>query len=164
MDLLSPEIGLFFWTLIAFLAVLFLLKKFAWKPILSSLSDREKGISDSIAAAERVKGEMSQMQAENEKLMMQAREERTAMLKEAKDMKDRIVSEAREQAKIEANRILLDAQQQIERQKNAAMTEVRNKIGTLAVEVASKILRKQLESADSQNNYIDMLANDIKLN
>jgi len=89
MDLLTPELGLFFWTLIAFLAVFMILRKFAWGPILSSLGEREKGIADSIASAERVKNEMSQLQSENEKLLAQAREERSIMLKEAKEIKDR---------------------------------------------------------------------------
>jgi F-type H+-transporting ATPase subunit b len=164
MDLLTPELGLFFWTLIAFLAVFFILKKFAWKPIINSLGEREKGIADSIATAERVKSEMSQLQAENEKLLVQAREERTAMLKEAKEMKDRIVNDAKEQAKTEANKIIVDAQQQIIQQKNAALTEVKNEIGNLAIEVAGRILRKQLSAAEGQEAYLKMLAEDIKLN
>jgi F-type H+-transporting ATPase subunit b len=164
MDLLTPELGLFFWTLIAFLAVFLILKKFAWKPILESLDEREKGIADSISTAERVKGEMTQLKSENEKLMAQAREERNIMLKEAKEMKDKIVGEAKEQAKIEANKIIAEAQVQITQQKNAAMTEVKNEIGTLAVEVAEKILRKQLSSTEGQEAYMSMLSNDIKLN
>lgn len=164
MDLLTPELGLFFWTLIAFLAVFFILRKFAWKPILNSLGEREKGIAESIAVAERVKGEMSQLKSENEKLMADAREERATMLKEAKEMKDRIISEAKEQAKTEANKIIADAQQQIIQQKNAALTEVKNEIGGLAVAVAGKILRKELSSSDGQDAYMKMLAEDIKLN
>jgi len=164
MDLLTPELGLFFWTLIAFLAVFFILRKFAWKPILSTLNEREKGIADSIATAERVKNEMSQLKSENEKLMAQAREERTQMLKEAKEMKDRIINEAKEQAKLEAGKIMTDAQLQIQQQKMAALTEVKNEIGNLAVEVAGKILRKQLSAADGQDAYMKMLAEDIKLN
>jgi F-type H+-transporting ATPase subunit b len=96
--------------------------------------------------------------------MMQAREERTAMLKEAKEMKDRIVTEAKDQAKVEANKIIIDAQQQIQQQKMAALTEVKNEIGNLAISVAEKVLRKQLSSADSQESYLKMLAGDIKLN
>jgi len=164
MDLLTPELGLFFWTLVAFLAVLFILRKFAWKPILASLGEREKGIADSIATAERVKGEMSQLKSENEKLLAQAREERTMMLKEAKEMKDKIVGDAKEQAKEEANKIIIDAQQQIQQQKMAALTEVKNEIGTLALEVAEKILRKQLSASEGQEAYMNMLAENIKLN
>ena len=164
MDLLTPELGLFFWTLVAFIAVFLILRKFAWKPILSSLGEREKGIADSIATAERVKAEMSQLKSENEKLLAQAREERTQMLKEAKDMKDRIINEAKDQAKVEANKIITDAQVQIQQQKMAALTEVKNEIGTLALGVAEKILRKQLAGADGQESYMKMLAEDIKLN
>lgn len=164
MDLLTPELGLFFWTLIAFLVLFFILRKFAWGPILSSLGDREKSIADSIATAERVKGEMSQLKSENEKLMAQAREERTLMLKEAKEMKDRIVNEAKEQAKAEANKIMIDAQQQIQQQKMAALTEVKNEIGSMAVAVAGKILRKQLSEAEGQEAYMQMLSEDIRLN
>jgi len=164
MDLLTPEFGLFFWTLIAFLAVFFILRRFAWKPILETLGEREKGIAESISAAERMKIEMSQMQNENEKMMMQAREERSAMMKEAKEMKDRIVNEAKDQAKAEANKIIIDAQQQIQQQKMAALTEVKNEIGNLAVEVAEKILRKQLANPEDQSSYVNMLSEEIKLN
>ena len=164
MDLLTPELGLFFWTLVAFLAVLFILRKFAWGPIISSLGDREKGIAESIATAERVRNEMSQLKAENEKLLAQAREERTTMLREAKETKDKIIGEAKEQAKIEANKIIVDAQQQIQQQKMAAITEVRNEIGSLAISVAEQILRKQLNAVEGQDTYMKMLAGDIKLN
>jgi F-type H+-transporting ATPase subunit b len=164
MDLLTPEFGLFFWTLLAFLIVFFILRKYAWKPILNMLGEREKGIADSIATAERVKGEMSQLKSENEKLLAQAREERTLMLKEAKETRDRIVGEAKDQAKAEANKIIIDAQQQITQQKNAALTEVKNEIGSLALEVAERILRKQLNTAEGQEMYMKMLAEDIKLN
>lgn len=164
MDLLTPELGLFIWTLIAFLAVFFILKKFAWGPILKSLNERETGIAESIASADRVRKEMAQMQNENEKLMIQAREERASMLKEAQETKDRIVNEAKDAAKAEANKIIADAQQQIQQQKNAALTEVKNEIGKLAVEVAEKVLRKQLSTSDAQSAYASLLADDVKLN
>jgi F-type H+-transporting ATPase subunit b len=164
MDLLTPELGLFFWTLFAFLIVFFILKKVAWKPILNSLSEREKGIADSIATAERVKNEMSQLKSENEKILAEAREERTAMLREAKETRDKIVNEAKDLAKAEANKIIVDAQHQIQQQKMAALTEVKNEIGNLAIEVAGRILRKQLSSAEGQDAYMKMLAEDIKLN
>jgi len=164
MELLTPELGLFVWTLVAFLAVFFILRKFAWGPILKSLTERETGIAESIAAADRVRKEMAQMQNENEKLMMQAREERSAMLKEAKETRDKIVNEAKDAAKAEANKIIADAQQQIQQQKMAALTEVKNEIGNLAVEVAEKILRKQLATADAQSSYANLLAEEVKLN
>ena len=164
MGLLIPDFGLFFWTLLCFLIVLFILKKFAWGPIVKTLHERESGIADSIAAAEKVKEEMKLMQAQNENLLIQAREERTLMLKEAKETKDKIIGEAKEQAKTEANKIMDDTRMQIERQKNAAMTEVKNEIGKLAVEVAEKILRKQLTGQEAQQGYVQMLAEEIKLN
>lgn len=164
MDLLTPELGLFFWTLIAFLIVFFILAKFAWKPILKTLGEREKGIADAIASAEKMKGEMSQMKSENERLMAQAHEERTAMLKEAKEIKDRMINEAKDLAKVEANKIIVEANQQITQQKNAAMAEVKNEIGSLALDVAEKILRKQLNSAEGQEAYMAMAADSIKLN
>ncbi len=164
MDLLTPEFGLFFWTLLAFLTVFFILRKFAWKPILGMLGEREQGIAESIATAERVRNEMSQLKSENEKLLMQAREERTAMLKDAKETRDRIVNEAKDLAKTEANKIIIDAQQQIQQQKMAALTEVKNEIGTLALGVAEQILRKQLNASEGQDMYMKMLAEDIKLN
>ncbi|MBL7683680.1 MAG: F0F1 ATP synthase subunit B [Flavipsychrobacter sp.] len=164
MDLLTPELGLFVWTLIAFLAVFFILRKFAWKPILNSLHERETGIADSIAAAERVKKEMGQLQAENEKIMMEARAQSAQMLKEAKDMKDSIISKAKEETKVVADKMIAEAQQQIQQQKMAALTEVKNEIGKLAVEVAEKVIRKQLATTDSQNDYAKMLTEDIKMN
>ncbi|MBS1589068.1 MAG: F0F1 ATP synthase subunit B [Bacteroidetes bacterium] len=164
MELLTPELGLFVWTLVAFLVVFFILRKFAWGPILKSLSERETGIAESIAAADRVRKEMAQMQNENEKLMMQAREERSAMLKEAKDTRDKIVSEAKDAAKAEANKIIADAQQQIQHQKMAALTEVKNEIGNLAVAVAEKVLRRQLAGEGAQNDYASILAEEVNLN
>ncbi len=164
MDLLSPEIGLFVWTLLAFLIVFYILGKFAWKPILNSLNERETGIAESIATADRVKKEMAQLKNENEQLMQQAREERAMMFKEAKDTRDKIVNEAKDAAKAEANKIIAEAQQQIHQQKMAALTEVKNEIGKLAVSVAEKVLRKELSSVDAQSNYASILADDINMN
>lgn len=164
MDLLTPELGLFVWTLVAFLAVFFILKKFAWKPILKALGERESGIAESIAAADRVKKEMAQLKNENEQLMQRTREERSLMLKEAKETRDKIVNEAKDVAKAEANKIIVDAQQQIQQQKMAALTEVKNEIGKLAVEVAEKVLRKELATTDAQSNYASLLAEEIKMN
>lgn len=164
MDLLTPELGLFVWTLLAFLIVFIILRKFAWKPILTMLNERETGIADAIASAERVKKEMSQLQAENEKIMQQAREERSAMLKEAKEQADMIVSKAKDSTKAITDKMVGEATQQIQQQKMAALTEVKNEIGKLAVEVAEKVLRKQLATADAQNDYAKLLVEDIKMN
>jgi F-type H+-transporting ATPase subunit b len=163
MRLLTPELGLLFWTLLAFLIVFFVLRKFAWGPILNSLDQREKNIAGSLETAERVKREMAQLKSENEELMATAREERSAMLKEARDTKDRIVAEAKEQAKVEANKIILDAQQQINAQKMAAITDVKNEVGKLVIEVTEKVLRKQLAAPGAQEQHIKGLIDDIKL-
>lgn len=164
MDLLTPHLGLFFWSLISFLVVLFILGKFAWKPILKTLNERETKIADSIATAQKVRAEMDQLKSDNEKLLQQAREERSQMLKEAKEAKEKIISDAKTQAKSEAEKLIVDARQQIENEKNAALTEVKNQIGTLAVEVAEKILRKELSEAQVQDQYIRTLADEITLN
>jgi F-type H+-transporting ATPase subunit b len=164
MDLLTPSFGLLLWTLLAFLIVLFILKKFAWKPILNSLKERENTIADSLATAERVRAEMSQLKSENEALLAKAREERAQLLKEARDTKDRIISEAKEQAKVEANKIVLDAQAAIQQQKMAALTDVKNQVGTLVIEVAEKVLRRELGNKSEQESYIKQLADEVKLN
>jgi F-type H+-transporting ATPase subunit b len=161
MELLLPALGYFVWTLVAFLIVFFILKKFAWKPILTTLNEREKNIADSIATAERVKVEMAQLKNDNESLMQKAREERAMMMKEAKEMKDKIVSEAKEQAKIEANKILIDAQASIEQQKNAALVDVKNSIGNMVIEVTEKVIRRELSQKAEQENYIRSLSNDL---
>jgi F-type H+-transporting ATPase subunit b len=164
MQLLTPSLGLLFWTLLAFLIVLFVLRKYAWGPILSSLNKREQGIAESLQTAERVRMEMAQLKNENEALMVQAREERGLMLKEARETKDRIIAESKEQAKIEANKIIADAQQAIEAQKMAALTEVKNQVGKLVIEVAEKVLRRELSSPGAQENHIKDLVEEVKLN
>src|SRR5688500_7113659 len=164
MDLLIPSFGLIIWTLLVFLIVFFILKKFAWKPILSSLKQREHTIADSLATAEKVKAEMAQLKNENEALLAKAREERAQLLKEARDMKDKIINEAKEQAKVEANKIIVDAQAAIQQQKMAALTDVKNQVGQLVIEVSEKVLRRQLANTAEQETYIKELTNEVKLN
>ena len=147
-----------------FLILFFILKKTAWKPILKSLNEREKGISDSLATAERVKAEMNQLKNENEALLAKAREERALLLKEARETKDKIINEAKDQAKVEAGKIITDAQAAIEQQKMAAITEVKNQVGNLVIEVAEKILRRELSNKTEQESYIRQLSNEVKLN
>ena len=154
MQLLTPSFGLLFWTLLAFLIVFFILRKFAWTPILNSLDAREKGIADSLETADRVRREMAQLQSENEALLAQAREERGAMLKEARETKDRIIAESKEQAKVEANKIIAEAQQAIEAQKMAAITDVKNQVGKLVLEVTEKVLRRELSNPAAQEDHI----------
>jgi F-type H+-transporting ATPase subunit b len=164
MKLLLPEFGLLIWTLLAFLVVFFILGKYAWPAIVKGLRDRESGITDALATAERVKAEMAQLKSENEALLAQAREERAVMLKEARDTKDKIINEAREQAKIAADKILTDAQGMIEQRRMAALIDVKNEIGMIVVEISEKILRRQLENLPEQERYIKQLAEEVKLN
>jgi F-type H+-transporting ATPase subunit b len=164
MKLLLPEFGLLIWTLLAFLIVFWILGKFAWPAIVKGLKEREAGITDSLATAERVRAEMAQLKSENEALLVQAREERAVMLKEARDIKDKLISEAKEQAKTEAGKIITDARAAIEVQKMAAITEIKNQIGTFVIEVSEKILRRQLENKPEQEKYIQQLAAEVKLN
>lgn len=162
--LLTPGLGLFVWNLLAFVIVFLLLKKFAWKPIMKSLGEREKHIADSIATADRVKAEMAQLKNENEALMAQAREERSQMLKEARETRDKIVQEAKDKAKAEANKIVAEAQVTLEQQKQAAIADVKNQVGNLVVEIAEKVLRRELASKGAQEQYIQELSKDVKLN
>lgn len=164
MDLLIPDLGYFIWALVAFIIVLFILRKFAWKPIIKSLTEREENIAGAIASAEKVKAEMAKMQSENEALLAQAREERSQLLKEARETKDKIINEAKEQAKIEAGKIVTDAQQAINAQKMAALTDVKNEVGKLVVEVSRKVLKNQLAGQDKQEEFINSLVDSIKLN
>ena len=164
MKLLTPEIGLLLWTLLAFLIVFFILKKLAWPAIIKGLRDRENSITESLATAERVKAEMAQLQSENEALLAKAREERAQLLKEARETKDRIVNEAKEQAKNEANKIVTEAQAAINAQKMAALTEVKNQVGKLVIEVSEKVLRKELSNKQAQEEHIKGLVDEVKLN
>lgn len=163
MDLLTPNLGLFLWNLLAFLILFWILRKTAWRPILKSLKEREEGIAGSLASAEKVKAEMAQMKSENEALLAKAREERAALLKEARDTKDKIINEAKEQAKQEAGKIITEARAAIEAQKMAALTEVKNQVGNLVIEVSEKILRRELNDKKDQENYIRQLSNEVKL-
>ena len=164
MKLLTPDPGLLFWTLLAFLVVFYILKKMAWPAIIKGLKDREQSISDAIATAEKVKLEMSALKNENEALMQQAREERSVMIKEAKEQTLKMIGEAKDKAKSEYDRIVADAQVAISQQKNAALTEVKNQVGALVIEVSEKILRRELSNKGEQEKYINQLAEEVKLN
>ncbi len=164
MELLQPGLGLLVWTLIAFGIVFFILKKFAWKPLLAALKERETGIADAISSAEKVKLEMASLKNENEALMNKAREERGVMIKEAKVASDKMIAEAKDKAKAEYDRIIADAQQAINQQKNAALTDVKNQVGALVIEVSEKILRRELANKAEQETYIKQLAETVKLN
>jgi F-type H+-transporting ATPase subunit b len=164
MQLLTPALGLIIWTLLAFLIVYFILKKFAWPAIVGGLKKREESITESLATAEKVKAEMAQLKNENEALLAKAREERGLLLKEARETKDKIINESKEQAKIEANKIISEAQVAINAQKMAALTEVKNQVGKLVIEVSEKVLRKELSNKQEQEAHIRDMVNEVKLN
>ena len=164
MELLLPGLGLLFWTLLAFGIVFYILKAYAWKPILTSLKERETGIADAIASADKVKAEMALMKNENEAMMAKAREERAVMIKEAKETADKMVADSKEKAKAEFDRIVADAQVAITQQKNAALTEVKNQVGALVIEVAEKVLSRELSNKADQEKFISQLTEVAKLN
>ena len=164
MQLLTPDLGLLIWTLLAFLIVFFLLKKFAWPAIIKGLNEREANIANSIASAEKIKLEMAQLKNDNEALLTKAREERAILLKEAKETKDKMINDAKEEAKIQAAKIMSDAQASINQQKMAALTEIKNQVGKLVIEVSEKVLRKELSNKQEQEGYIKQLAEEAKFN
>lgn len=164
MNLLTPEFGLLIWTLLAFLVVFFVLGKYAWPAIVKGLKQREQGIADSLATAEKVRAEMSQLKSENEELLAKAREERALLLRDARETKDRIISESKEQAKIEANKIISEAQAIINTQKMAAITDVKNQVGKMVIEITEKVLRRELENKTAQEEHIKSLVDEVKLN
>ena len=164
MDLLLPHFGLIFWTVLSFLLVFFILKKFAWKQILEGLNERESNIANSIASAEKVKQEMAQLKSDNEALLQSAREERATMLKEAKEIKDKMINDAKEEAKKQAAKVIADANASIHHQKMAALTDIKNQVGKMVVEVSEKILRRELSDKAQQESYISKLTEEIKLN
>lgn len=164
MSLLTPHLGFFVWTIIAFVVVLLLLKKFAWKPILKSLNERESNIANSIAAAEKVRAEMALLKSENEALLAKAREERAQMLKEARETKDKMINDAKDLAKVEASKIITEARAAIDVQKMAAITDVKNQVGKLVIEVSEKVLRKELGNKELQEAHIKELVDEVKLN
>jgi F-type H+-transporting ATPase subunit b len=164
MGLLTPHLGLIVWTLIAFLVVLFILKKYAWTSILKGLHDRETNIAESIASAEKVKLEMAQLKGENEALLAAAREERATMIKEAKLTKEKMIADAKDEAKAQAAKIITDANEAIQNSKRAAMIDIKNQVGKLAIEMSEKVLRRELANRGDQEQFINQLSQEIKLN
>ena len=142
--LVLPDVGLIFWSTISFLVLIFVLGKYAWKPIMKAIGEREQGIADSIATAQQVKAEMAQLKNDNEALLVQAREERAQLLKDAKLTSDKMIADAKNEAKVQGAKIIAEAQSAIDYQKMAAMNELKNQVGKLAIEMSEKILRREL--------------------
>lgn len=164
MDLVTPDVGLLFWTLISFFVLLFLLRKFAWKPILGAVNNREEGIKDALAAAEKARQEMENLHADNERILKEARLERETLLKEARDIKSKMISDAKDEAQNQANKMIEQAQAAIESEKKAAMAELKNQVASLSLEIAEKVVRKELSNKDSQIKLVESMLDDTKLN
>lgn len=163
-SVIKPDFGLFFWSAIIFIAFWLIMGKMAFKPIAEALKKREEDIQNSMDEAKRVRQEMQQLQAQNEALLAEAREERAKMLREAKETKEAIINDAKTKAKSEAQKIVANAKQEIENQKMAAMIDLKNQVGTMAIDIAEKILQKQLAKDKEQTSFVNKLVNDIKLN
>jgi len=162
--LLTPAAGVVIWTTIAFLTVLFILRKFAWKPILKGLKDREESIDNALSAAERARNEMANLQADNERLLQEARVERDRILKEARDMRDAMVNDAKGKAQEEADRMITAAREAIANEKNRAVAELKNQVANLSIEIAEKLVRQNLAGEAANQELAEKLADDVKLN
>ena len=162
MELVTPAIGLMFWTCVVFSLLLILLKKFAWKPILSAVDARNSGIEEALALAKKTKDEMANLQADNKMLLQEARSERDQMLKEAREMKNAIISEAKNTAKEEADKMIASAKAVIENEKAGAISELKSTVGSLSVDIAEKVLRAELKDAELLREKIQQLEGSLK--
>ncbi len=159
---LKPDFGLLFWSTVFFLLFWFLIGKLAFKPIIKALKDRQDDIQHSLDEAKTARTEMSNLKVENEKILAEAREEKMNIIKEAKESANILVTEARDKAKEEAQRILQQAKADIENAKKAAMVDVKNEIGVMALQIAEKVIRKELSNKPANVDYVNTLLNEVK--
>lgn len=164
MELIKPNIGLLFWMVISFSTVLYLLAKFAWKPILKMLSEREQSISEALNTAKAAKEEMARLKADNEKLLNEARNERDIMLRQARDAKDAIIAEAKTKAQAEAQKIMAQTRETLNTEKMAALAELKNQVASMSLDIAEQILRTELSSSEKQKILNHELVKNINLN
>jgi F-type H+-transporting ATPase subunit b len=164
MELITPGLGLIFWMTLVFVALVFLLKKFAWIPILKALKDREDAITDALSSADKAKVEMKQLKFSNEHLLAEAKNERDNILNEARKIKEKIIEEARVKAGEEAGRITASALENIRNEKMAALTELKNEVGQLSLDIAKRILQRELSDPKKQEEFANQLLDEIKLN
>lgn len=157
MNLVTPDIGLLFWMCLSFGIVVFILRKYAWKPILSSVQARESSIEDALNEAKKMREEIARMSAGNEELMRQAREEREVLLKDARDIREKEIAEAKSKAKAEAEALINRARAEIRNEKSAAMTEIKVLVGELSVQIAEKLLREKLNDDPAQRALVDRM-------
>ncbi|WP_339894619.1 F0F1 ATP synthase subunit B [uncultured Algibacter sp.] len=164
MDLITPGLGLVFWTLVTFLFLLLILRKFAWKPILGAVEEREDGIKNALASAEEARKEMENLHADNERILKEARAERETMLKEARDIKNKMITTAKDEAQAQASKIIEQAQAAIESEKKAAMAELKNHVASLSLEIAEKVVRTELSNKDKQLQLVETMLGEKSLN
>ncbi len=164
MDLVNPGFGLVFWTAITFLCLLLVLRKFAWKPILGAVSDREDSIKNALAEADKAREEMENLKSDNEKILKEARAERDAMIKEAREIKDTMISEAKDEAKAQATKLIEQAKTTIQNEKLAAITDLKNQVADLSINIAEKVMKDELASKDKQVALVEKMLGDIELN
>ena len=151
------SLGLFFWQTVIFIGLIFLLKKYAWKPILSAVNDRETSIKDALKEAKEARSEMESLKSDNQRILKEARTEKEALLKEARIVRSEIINRAKEEAKTEANNILSQAQEAIKNEKRLAINELKSQVSSLALDIAEKVLQNELESKDKQIELVDNL-------
>lgn len=163
-SVIQPDIGLIFWTSILFLILWFILGRVGFKPIQKALKERENSIEDALKQAEKARQEMAKLNAENEKILAQAREERSKILKEAKALSNNMIADAKDKAKVEANKIISNAKIEIENQKRAAITELKNRAGIMALDIAEKVIKERLHGNRQQEAFVQKLVNEIELN
>ena len=154
MELVTPAIGLIFWTTIVFILLVILLKTYAWKPILTAVNNRNESIEKALQAAEKAKVEMENLNADNERILSEARKERDGILKEGREIKDNIIAEAKDKAKVDAEKILTTAKEQIINEKMKAITELKNQVANLSIEIAEKILKSELQDLNKQKELV----------
>ena len=158
------SIGLFIWQTVLFLALLFLLRKYAWKPILNAVNEREEGIKKALESADNAKLEMENLQADNQKLLKEARLEREAMLKEARDIKNKMIEDAKDEAKSEANNLIAQAQAAIDTEKKAAIADLKSQVANLSIDIAEKVVREELSNKDKQVKLVESMLGEATLN
>lgn len=158
------SLGLFFWQTLLFIVLVVFLKKYAWKPILSAVEDREEGIKKALASAEKAKAEMESLNADNERVLLEAKQERDKLLKEARETKDSIIKEAKEKANAEADRLMSSAKEQIANEKMKAITELKNTVASLSIDIAEKVLKSELKDKSSQEKFIETTLKETELN
>ncbi len=164
MDLLNPSVGLVVWMTFSFILLMLLLKKFAWKPILSMIKNREESISLALNAAKEAEAKLVSLQADNEKLLAEARKERDEMLKIARETKEKIVASAEAEAREKADKIAKEANEAIQLEKQKAITELRNEVANLSIQVAESIIKKELNTDEQQKDLVNKLVSDITFN